>query len=73
MGESLVKNNRDTTEFGDGSMCVASSSKASNLCVPLEEILSAAGRSQAFTFTKIYRKEVIKTCMPETVLYVKWW
>ena len=60
----------DTTEFGVGSTRAASSSKTSRLGVPLEEIMSAAGWSQASTFTNFYKKEVSKQCMQDAVLSV---
>ena len=60
----------DTAEFGAGSTRAASSSKASRLGVPLEEIMSAAGWSQASTFTKFYKKEVSKQGMQDAVLSV---
>ena len=61
----------DTTEFGAGSTRAASSSKASCQGVPLQEIMSAAGWSQASTFTRFYKKEVREPRMSDAVLSVE--
>ena len=61
----------NTAEFGAGSTRAASSSKANKLGVPLEEIMASAGWSQVSTFSRFYKKEIIRNCMPKAALSVE--
>ena len=59
--ETLKRCGVDTTEFAAGSTRAASSSKAKQKGVPLDEILEAGGWSRATTFTAWYDKKLVRS------------